>query len=92
MMLKCLDYAQARTNRSCEFARRAGWPDASADLRVLCCPRWKTFERWFGRRPEVTLALRALIEADLLAAGRSLLHKSRTSRCDNGMHKAFEAI
>jgi shikimate dehydrogenase len=26
------------------------------------------FERWFGRRPEVTAELRGLVEADVMAA------------------------
>jgi shikimate dehydrogenase len=28
------------------------------------------FERWFGVRPTVTSELRALVEADILAAGK----------------------
>ncbi len=41
---------------------------AAEGLGMLLRQAIPAFERWFGRRPEVTLALRALIEADLLAA------------------------
>ncbi len=49
-------------------AARARGLRAVEGLGMLLHQAAPAFARWFGRRPDVTLALRALVEADLLAA------------------------
>jgi shikimate dehydrogenase len=51
-------------------AARARGLRAVGGLGMLLHQAAPGFERWFGRRPEVTPALRALIEADVLGAAR----------------------
>jgi shikimate dehydrogenase len=52
-----------------EAARRRGLV-AVEGLGMLLRQAAPGFERWFGVRPEVTPELRALVEADILAAGK----------------------
>lgn len=47
---------------------RAGGFQTTEGLGMLLHQAAPAFERWFGQRPEITPALRALIEADILAA------------------------
>ena len=47
-----------------EAARARGLP-AVEGLGMLLHQAVPAFERWFGRRPEVTTELRALVEADI---------------------------
>jgi len=49
-------------------AARARGLRAVEGLGMLLHQAVPSFERWFGRRPEVTLELRALVEADVLRA------------------------
>lgn len=62
-------YVPLRT-RLIEAARERGMPTAEG-LGMLLHQAAPAFERWFGRKPDVTTELRALVEADILATQRN---------------------
>ena len=57
-----------------EAARARGLRTAEG-LGMLLHQAAPAFERWFGRRPDVTPELRALVEEDVMAAVKG--HKAR---------------